>query len=137
MTWPAVAYVVLLLAFGVYSAYDDRQDGVGVPYVVTDAAVTLLWVYFVVAYYLPPWAAPVGRAAPVLFALGIAWTAWDVRRNLRLAARARPRSYDPELPARVNLWVDRSVEAAGLVAGTVLMVPAFAAAVRVSLRAWS
>ncbi|HET7039290.1 MAG TPA: hypothetical protein VFH97_05340 [Gemmatimonadales bacterium] len=136
MSWPALAYIAPLLAVGVYSAYDDRKEGVSVPYVATDAAVTLSWVYFVAAYDRPAVAAPRGGGAGVLLAFAVVWTVFDVRRELRLIVAARPQSYDPGLSARANLRVDRSVEALGVLIGTLVMVPALAAAVRVSLRAW-
>jgi hypothetical protein len=135
MPWYAVVYSVLLVGFGVYSAYDDLRLRQSVGYVLMDAGVTLIWVYFVAAYFYPA-LAPVGFGPLLLLVFAIVWSVIDVRRELRALVRDRPSSYDPELSPRTNLWIDRGVEAFGLLVGTGIVVPALIAGVVVAARGW-
>ena len=106
----AVAYVVLLLAFGVYSFYDDWKDRRSAGYLATDAAPLLLG--------------------------ALSWTAWDAWRELTVVIAARPESYDPELSEAWNLRIDRGLEAGVVLLGVLVMAPAIFCAIRVALRSW-
>ena len=135
MPWFAVAYVIVLLAFGVYSFYDDRKEGRSAGSLATDAAVTVLWISFVWVYFHP---VPASRGWPALPLLlgALSWTAWDAWRELRVVLAARPQGYDPELSEAWNLWIDRGVEAAGVLVGIVTIAPAIFCGLRVALRSW-
>lgn len=135
MAWYAVVYALLLVGVGVYSAYDDLRLRQGVGYVLVDAVVTFIWVYFVAAYYRST-LIPAGAGLLLLLVFALVWTAIDVRRELRALLRDRPLSYDPELSPRANLWIDRGVEAFGVLLGTVVAAPAVLAGVVVAARAW-
>ena len=136
MPWFIVAYLLLIVALGVCSFYDDRKAKLSIAYLTVDAVVTAVWMYFVVAYFYPPIADPVGRALPLLLVLSVVWTAADVRRELKGLIAQRPASYDPELSPRVNLLVDRAVEGAGLVVGMAVLAPALVYGILVIRRAW-
>lgn len=129
-----IAYAGMLGAFGLYSAYDDIRDRVAAWYVLVDGAVTLLWIYFLFAYYY----SHIALAGPVLLvplAFAIVWTIFDVRRELQGVWRNRHLSDDPELSPRLNLWVDRGVEAFGVAFGVMLGAPAIIGAIAVVRRA--
>lgn len=134
MTWYALVYLAVLVAFGIYSAYDDIRDRVAAWYVLVDGAVTLLWIYFLFAYYYPH-IALAGPVLLVLLAFAVVWTIFDVRRELQGVWRDRHLSDDPELSPRLNLWVDRGVEAFGVAFGVMLGAPAIIAAMAVVRRA--
>lgn len=133
MPWYIVAYVAVLAVIAAYSFFDDVKS-VPAWYVVTDAVVSLFWILAVFAYYEPRLAPPASAGLALLIA-ALLWTAWDVRRELQGAAERRAESYDPELSPGTNLWVDRGVEAAGVVVGGMVLAPAVIFAVRVLLRA--
>lgn len=135
MPWYAFPYVVILAGFGVYSAYDDTRLGKGIVYVLVDALVTLFWIYCVFAFFYDT-LVPLGPALLCLFALAVAWTVIDVRRELRGAVLQRPLSYDPELSPRANLWIDRGVEGFAVLVGTLIGGPAVVAGAVVAIRAW-
>jgi hypothetical protein len=137
MPWFAVAYVTLLLAFGVYCFHDDRKEGRSAGYLATDAAVTALWIYFVWAYFHPPLAASLGSSGALPLLLGaVSWTAWDAWRELRLVIGARPEAYDPELSEAWNLRIDRGVETGAVLLGLLVMAPAIFCAMQVARRSW-
>ena len=134
MSWYAIAYVAVIVAGTIYSAYDDIRDRVANWYILVDGAVGLLWIYFFVAYYYPQLALPVAVLATLLV-LAIVWTVFDVRRELQGARRDRPVSDDPELSPSLNLWIDRGMEASGVALGVILFAPAIIAAIAVVRRA--
>lgn len=136
MPWFAAAYVVLFLAFGVYSFYDDWKERRSAGYLATDAAVNLLWIYFVWAYFHPPLAASMGSGALPLLLGAVSWTAWDAWRELRLVIAARPEAHDPELSEAWNLWIDRGVESGAVLLGLLVMAPAVFCAMQVARRSW-
>lgn len=136
MPWYIHAYLVVLIGIGAYSAYDDRRNGVAGWYVLVDAAVTAFWALCVLAYYYPDFVKPAGRLIALVAALAVVWTIVDVRREIRAVMVKRPEAHDPELSQRTNLWVDRTVEAAGVASGTLLLTPALFFAVQVVRRAW-
>ncbi len=136
MPWFGAAYVVLVLGIGIYSFYDDRKAKRSIAYLSTDAVVTSVWIYFVLAYFVPQIAAPIGRLLPFLLLLSLAWTAVDASRELTRVIAQRPASDDPELSARANLWVDRAVESAGLLISVLLLTPAIIYAMLVIRRTW-
>ena len=136
MSWYAIVYVALFIAGAIFSAYDDIRGRVARWYVVVDAAVGSLWIYFVAAYYYPRLTLPAPLPA-VLLAAALVWTVLDVRRELQGVWRDRPLSYDPELSPAWNLWIDRGVEATGVALAVLLAVPAMAAAVAVVRRSLS
>ena len=132
----AAAYIVLVIAIALYSFYDDRKAKRSVAYLSTDAVVTVVWIYFVLAYFYPRIAEPVGRLLPLLLLLSLAWTAADASREMKRIIAERPASYDPELSPGANLWIDRAVEAGGLLFGILLLTPALIYAVLVIRRTW-
>jgi hypothetical protein len=135
MTWYAFAYIVFLIAVGIFSAYDDIRGKVASWYVAVDAVVTTLWIYFVIAYFHPQVAGP-GPILVILLVFAVVWTVLDVRRELQSVWRARPAGYDPELSSDLNLRIDRVVEALGVVFGLLVGSPAIIAAIAVARRAW-
>ena len=134
MSWYAIAYLAFFVAGSIYSAYDDVRDRVAYWYILVDGAVAVLWIYFVVAYYYPQLALP-GAVLAVLLVVAIVWTAFDVCRVLQGAWRDRSLSDDPELSPSLNLWIDRGVEAFGVLVGALLGAPAIIAAIAVVRRA--
>lgn len=136
MPWFIVAYLILLVAIGIYSFYDDRKAKVSISYLTIDAAVSVVWIYFVLAYFYPGLAEPILRPLPVVLLLCAVWTVMDVRREMKGIIAKRAASYDPELSPRANLWIDRAVEASGLVFGFLLLTPAFIFAILVVRRTW-
>ena len=134
MPWYAIVYFVVLMGLGVYSAYDDLKDRVSPVYVLVDAMVTILWLYFLVAYSVPG-IALTGLLLAAMFAFGIVWTTVDVHRELQQAVRHRPLGYDSEVSAETNLRVDRGVEGFAVLFGVALGAPAIAAAAVVVKRA--
>jgi hypothetical protein len=134
MSWYASVYVVVLTGLGIYSAYDDLKDHVSPAYVAVDALVTMFWLYSFVAYYVPGLALP-GVLLLLMLAFGIVWTIGDAYRELRRAVRDRPLSHDAGLSPATNLWVDRGVEAFGVLFGVALAAPAIIAAAVVVERA--
>lgn len=135
MTWYAIVYLAVFLAFGIYSTYDDIRLRQHPAYILVDGAVTLLWVYFLFAYFYPHIALP-GAILLLLLFFALVWTLLDVRRELQAVVRDRHSSHDPELSARANLWADRVVEAVGVLVGFTVAGPAIFAAIAVVSRAW-
>ena len=133
MPWYALVYITVLAAIGVYSLYDDVK-AVPAWYVVTDAAVSLLWILAVVAYY-DSRLSPTAALGIPLFVFALAWTAWDVRREVRGVRQRSAEGHDPELSPRMNAWIDRGLEVVGIAAGTALLAPAIVLAIRVLQRA--
>ena len=132
MPWYVVAYVVVLAGIAVYSCYDDVK-ALPAWYVAVDAVVSLFWILAVLAYYdarlAPP--AVIGGA---LFVAAVLWAAYDVRREFHAIVTQRPQSHDSEMSPALNLWIDRGVEAAGVVVASVLLAPAVVFALRVVQR---
>ena len=134
MKWYAIAYVAMFIGGMIFSAYDDIRERVARWYIVVDAAVGALWIYFFLTYYYTALALP-GTLLAMLLVFAIVWTALDVRRELLAVWRDRPKSYDPELSPGLNLWIDRGVEAFGVTLAVTLAAPAIVAAIAVVRRA--
>jgi hypothetical protein len=97
MPWFVTAYLLLIGAMGVYSFLDDRKEGRSAAYLAIDAAVTGSWGYFVIAYFRPGVAEPIGLALPLLLLFSLAWVAADAWCEMRRAIAERPAGFDPEL----------------------------------------
>jgi len=136
MPWFAVAYIGLLVAIGLYSFHDDRKAKRSAVYLAADAFVTALWIYFVFAYFDSRFAQPIARLLPFSLLGAVAWTVADTARVMMRIIAERPASYDPELTARTNLWVDRAVETVGLLIGVLLLAPALIYAMLVIRQTW-
>lgn len=134
MPWYIALYVGLFVAFTVYSAIDYRRNGRSVPFLLTDAGVNVVWIYFCVAAYHPSLAGRGRWPLALLFVAAIAWTVADACYEQRAVIRQRPDAYDPELSERANLWIDRGVEAFAVVVGLVALTPAIILAIRVIAR---
>jgi len=132
MPWYVVVYIAVLAAIALYSFYDDVK-AVPAWHVVGDAVVSLLWILAVVAYY-DSRLSPTAAIGVPLLVVALAWTAWDVRRELRGVRQRTAEGYDPQLSPRLNAWVDRGLEVVGVIAGTALLAPAIVLAIRVLQR---
>jgi hypothetical protein len=115
-----------------YSFYDDLKS-VPAWYLAIDALVAVFWIMAVFAYY-DARLTPPGAVGVVSFVAAVLWTAWDVQRELQGIVAQRPEGHDPELSPKLNLWIDRGVEATGVVVASALLAPAVVFALRVVQR---
>jgi len=134
MSWYAIAYIIVIIAGCVYSAYDDMRADLAGWYIAVDAAVHVVWIYFFFTYYYPGLALP-GMLLAVLLALAVFWTLLEVHREMQAVSRDRPKSYEPELSPALNLWIDRGLEVLIVAFAVALAAPAILAAFAVVRRA--
>ena len=129
MPWPVWIYVVLVVLAGAWALYDEAQSRRPRYWLAIDLLTTLLWLFFIAAYYRAGLTSSLGRLPVLLFGATLLLTGLSVHREID----ELDRNPDPDLSARMNYFAHMT----GILLAVAFLTPAVIFGALVARRAWS